>query len=145
MRGLRLIRLLMFVCLFLQDDFAQNREFITLVVYKTDGKKVYYPGEDLWVFFFPCHSGVRFLSFCVLKQLTLLLTSMASALTARIIWPRWGWPAPEHTPSPWWFPSTRSRTPSTTRYGSVTRYSWKSASPIIFWSVVKSFPVVFKW
>lgn len=28
-----------------QDDFAQNREFITLVVYKTDGKKVYYPGE----------------------------------------------------------------------------------------------------
>lgn len=34
------------VCLFVQDDFAQNREFITLVVYKTDGKKVYYPGKD---------------------------------------------------------------------------------------------------
>ena len=27
-----------------QDDFANNREFITMVVYKTDGKKVYYPG-----------------------------------------------------------------------------------------------------
>ncbi|KAK7886959.1 hypothetical protein WMY93_026580 [Mugilogobius chulae] len=26
-----------------KDDFAQNREFITLVVYKNDGKKVYYP------------------------------------------------------------------------------------------------------
>lgn len=32
---------------FLQDDFAQNKEFITLVVYKTDGKKVYYPGGML--------------------------------------------------------------------------------------------------
>lgn len=30
---------------FLKDDFAQNREFITLVVYKSDGKKVYYPGK----------------------------------------------------------------------------------------------------
>ncbi|XP_070995866.1 calpain-7-like isoform X1 [Oncorhynchus clarkii lewisi] len=30
-----------------KDDFAQNREFITLVVYKTEGKKVYYPGEFL--------------------------------------------------------------------------------------------------
>nr|XP_057909067.1 calpain-7 [Doryrhamphus excisus] len=28
-----------------KEDFAQNREFITLVVYKTDGKKVYYPAE----------------------------------------------------------------------------------------------------
>ncbi|TRZ03121.1 hypothetical protein DNTS_029902, partial [Danionella cerebrum] len=28
-----------------KDDFAQNREFITLVVYKTSGKKVYYPAE----------------------------------------------------------------------------------------------------
>ncbi|XP_051576823.1 calpain-7-like isoform X2 [Myxocyprinus asiaticus] len=28
-----------------KDDFAQNQEFITLVVYKTDGKKVYYPAE----------------------------------------------------------------------------------------------------
>ncbi|KAK2902793.1 hypothetical protein QQF64_010354 [Cirrhinus molitorella] len=28
-----------------KDDFAQNREFITLVVYKTNGKKVYYPAE----------------------------------------------------------------------------------------------------
>uniref|UniRef100_A0A3Q2DCX2 Calpain 7 n=1 Tax=Cyprinodon variegatus TaxID=28743 RepID=A0A3Q2DCX2_CYPVA len=28
-----------------KDDFAQNREFITLVVYKTDGKKVYYPAD----------------------------------------------------------------------------------------------------
>lgn len=35
----------LFLCLLLQEDFAQNREFITLVVYKTDGKKVYYPGE----------------------------------------------------------------------------------------------------
>lgn len=33
------------ICLFVQDDFAQNKEFITLVVYKTDGKKVYYPGK----------------------------------------------------------------------------------------------------
>uniref|UniRef100_A0A8C5BKC7 Calpain catalytic domain-containing protein n=1 Tax=Gadus morhua TaxID=8049 RepID=A0A8C5BKC7_GADMO len=28
-----------------KDDFAQNREFITLVVYKTDGRKVYYPAD----------------------------------------------------------------------------------------------------
>ncbi|XP_038832840.1 calpain-7-like [Salvelinus namaycush] len=28
-----------------KDDFAQNREFITLVVYKTEGKKVYYPAD----------------------------------------------------------------------------------------------------
>ncbi|XP_078520015.1 calpain-7 isoform X2 [Lissotriton helveticus] len=28
-----------------KDDFARNREFITLVVYKTDGKKVYYPAD----------------------------------------------------------------------------------------------------
>ncbi|XP_043117711.1 calpain-7 [Puntigrus tetrazona] len=28
-----------------KDDFAQNREFITLVVYKTNGRKVYYPAE----------------------------------------------------------------------------------------------------
>lgn len=37
-------------CYFMQDDFAQNKEFITLVVYKTDGKKVYYPGG-----MFTCH------------------------------------------------------------------------------------------
>lgn len=36
--------LCLFVVFFLQDDFAHNREFITMVVYKTDGKKVYYPG-----------------------------------------------------------------------------------------------------
>lgn len=41
------------MCLFTQDDFAQNREFITLVVYKTDGKKVYYPG-DVWCWNFFC-------------------------------------------------------------------------------------------
>ncbi|XP_021414479.2 calpain-7 [Oncorhynchus mykiss] len=28
-----------------KDDFAQNKEFITLVVYKTEGKKVYYPAD----------------------------------------------------------------------------------------------------
>ncbi|KAK1173538.1 calpain-7 isoform X1 [Acipenser oxyrinchus oxyrinchus] len=28
-----------------KDDFASNQEFITLVVYKTDGKKVYYPSD----------------------------------------------------------------------------------------------------
>ncbi|XP_024241534.2 calpain-7 [Oncorhynchus tshawytscha] len=28
-----------------KDDFAQNKEFITLVVYKTEGKKVYYPSD----------------------------------------------------------------------------------------------------
>lgn len=33
--------------LFFKDDFAQNREFITLVVYKNDGKKVYYPSMYL--------------------------------------------------------------------------------------------------
>uniref|UniRef100_H3ALS7 Calpain 7 n=1 Tax=Latimeria chalumnae TaxID=7897 RepID=H3ALS7_LATCH len=28
-----------------KDDFARNREFITMVVYKNDGKKVYYPAD----------------------------------------------------------------------------------------------------
>ncbi|XP_068013074.1 calpain-7 isoform X1 [Melanerpes formicivorus] len=28
-----------------KDDFAHNREFITMVVYKTDGKRVYYPAD----------------------------------------------------------------------------------------------------
>ncbi|XP_029445211.1 calpain-7 [Rhinatrema bivittatum] len=28
-----------------KDDFAHNREFITMVVYKTDGKKVFYPTD----------------------------------------------------------------------------------------------------
>nr|XP_033785929.1 calpain-7 isoform X2 [Geotrypetes seraphini] len=28
-----------------KDDFAHNREFITMVVYKTDGKKVFYPSD----------------------------------------------------------------------------------------------------
>ena len=28
---------------YLQDDFADNREFITLLVYKNNGQKVYYP------------------------------------------------------------------------------------------------------
>ncbi|KAL6109824.1 capn7 [Pungitius sinensis] len=28
-----------------KEDFAQNKEFITLVVYKTEGKKVYYPAD----------------------------------------------------------------------------------------------------
>lgn len=28
-----------------KDDFAENREFITLVVYKNNGKKVYYPSD----------------------------------------------------------------------------------------------------
>lgn len=33
--------------LLFKDDFAQNQEFITLVVYKNDGKKVYYPSMYL--------------------------------------------------------------------------------------------------
>ncbi|XP_062278535.1 calpain-7 [Scomber scombrus] len=37
-----------------KEDFAQNREFITLVVYKTDGKKVYYPADPA-----PYIDGIR--------------------------------------------------------------------------------------
>ncbi|CAN2389705.1 Belongs to the peptidase C2 family [Pristimantis euphronides] len=37
-----------------KDDFAQNREFITLVVYKNDGKKVYYPADPA-----PYIDGIR--------------------------------------------------------------------------------------
>lgn len=40
-------QLCLLLCFTFKDDFAQNREFITLVVYKTDGKKVYYPSEYL--------------------------------------------------------------------------------------------------
>jgi len=29
----------------MQDDFANNKEFITLLVYKTNGKRVYYPSQ----------------------------------------------------------------------------------------------------
>jgi calpain-7 len=29
------------------DDFRENKEYITLVVYKNDGKRVYYPCEFL--------------------------------------------------------------------------------------------------
>jgi len=32
-----------FVCC--QDDFAENREFITVLVYKNDGRRVFYPCE----------------------------------------------------------------------------------------------------
>lgn len=102
---------------------------------------VYHPGclqnrwqEGLlsrWEFVFikkkkkPFFSICRVLSVFVPEQLTPLPTLMASALTAHIIWPRWGWPPLEHTPSPWWSPSMRNRTPSTTHYGSVRRYSSK--------------------
>ena len=27
-----------------QDDFAENKEFITLHVFKSDGGRIYYPG-----------------------------------------------------------------------------------------------------
>ncbi|KAM4705527.1 calpain-7 isoform 2-T2 [Rhinophrynus dorsalis] len=37
-----------------KDDFARNREFITLVVYKTEGKKVYYPADPA-----PYIDGIR--------------------------------------------------------------------------------------
>ncbi|XP_060036810.1 calpain-7 isoform X3 [Erinaceus europaeus] len=37
-----------------KDDFANNREFITMVVYKTDGKKVYYPADPA-----PYIDGIR--------------------------------------------------------------------------------------
>ncbi|XP_073189383.1 calpain-7 isoform X1 [Lepidochelys kempii] len=37
-----------------KDDFARNREFITMVVYKTDGKKVYYPTDPA-----PYIDGIR--------------------------------------------------------------------------------------
>ena len=31
------------ILIFFQDDFADNREFIALLVYDTGGKKVFYP------------------------------------------------------------------------------------------------------
>lgn len=37
-----------------KDDFANNREFITLLVYKTNGKRIYYPSEPP-----PYMDGVR--------------------------------------------------------------------------------------
>lgn len=82
--------------LLLQDDFAQNREFITLVVYKTDGKKVYYPGKtgmapwqtsrsDILI---TTSSSVTLAALLVVSQLTPLRTSTVSASTVHITWQR---------------------------------------------------------
>lgn len=82
--------------LLLQDDFAQNREFITLVVYKTDGKKVYYPGKtgmapwqrprcsEILI----TNSSITLKVLLVLYQPTPLRTSTVSASTVHITWPR---------------------------------------------------------
>lgn len=83
--------------LLLQDDFAQNREFITLVVYKTDGKKVYYPGKTGMALrespscseiLITTNFSVTLKVLLVLSQLTPLRTSMVSASTVRITWQR---------------------------------------------------------
>ncbi|KAH0627281.1 hypothetical protein JD844_002804 [Phrynosoma platyrhinos] len=49
-----------------KDDFARNREFITMVVYKTDGKKVYYPADPP-----PYIDGIRINSPHYLTKMTL--------------------------------------------------------------------------
>jgi hypothetical protein len=33
------------VFVFLKADFAENKEYIALVVYKNNGKRVYYPSK----------------------------------------------------------------------------------------------------
>ena len=35
--------------LFLQNDFADNREFIALLVYDTGGKKIFYPRMYIFI------------------------------------------------------------------------------------------------
>ncbi|KAE8596892.1 hypothetical protein XENTR_v10016272 [Xenopus tropicalis] len=49
-----------------KDDFAHNREFITLVVYKNEGKKVYYPADPA-----PYIDGIRINSPHYLTKMTL--------------------------------------------------------------------------
>uniref|UniRef100_A0A8C5PQQ8 Calpain 7 n=1 Tax=Leptobrachium leishanense TaxID=445787 RepID=A0A8C5PQQ8_9ANUR len=50
-----------------KDDFAHNREFITLIVYnKTDGRKIYYPAEPA-----PYIDGIRINSPHYLTKMTL--------------------------------------------------------------------------
>ncbi|KAL7976770.1 hypothetical protein Chor_008719 [Crotalus horridus] len=49
-----------------KDDFAHNREFITMVVYKTDGKKIYYPADPP-----PYIDGIRINSPHYLTKITL--------------------------------------------------------------------------
>ncbi|XP_053323276.1 calpain-7 [Spea bombifrons] len=50
-----------------KDDFAHNREFITLIVYnKTDGKKIYYPADPV-----PYIDGIRINSPHYLTKMTL--------------------------------------------------------------------------
>lgn len=45
---------------FFQDDFAENKEFITLHVFKSDGKRVYYPGKNWSVFInYISHRGLE--------------------------------------------------------------------------------------
>ncbi|KAM4689268.1 calpain-7 [Discoglossus pictus] len=49
-----------------KDDFAHNREFITLVVYTSDGKKIYYPADPA-----PYIDGIRINSPHYLTKMTL--------------------------------------------------------------------------
>ena len=43
----KIIFLFVFFSSFWQDDFAENKEFITVHVYKSDGGRVYYPSKSL--------------------------------------------------------------------------------------------------